>query len=189
MSCSAANRAWGAALLAVLALALASCTRAGARSPAEPAASSAEANAAPPPGLARAVGPLAPAGVPTGMPGDDPAIQRWFLGIDRAKTAFDQALFQAERGIGTKTAADCQALKRTSTAIQAKLPTLRAVSSPAGAALAGVVDPMMTTMVSIADSCLSGNFVSAQTLLTQTGIPQQANVQARIDEILDGDNI
>jgi hypothetical protein len=121
------------------------------------------------------------------MPGADPAIQKWFQALDKAKGAFDQALFEAEQAIATKTAARCQSLSQTATSIDARLPGLRGVSPTAGAAIADTLHPLMTTMLSVADSCTKGDFVAAQTLLTQTAIPQQADAQERIDEILDGD--
>jgi hypothetical protein len=45
----------------------------------------------------------------------------------------------------------------------------------------------MVTMTSIAASCMNGDFPAAQTLMDSTGVPQQADTQASIDEILDGD--
>jgi hypothetical protein len=121
------------------------------------------------------------------IPGDDPAIQHWFLAIDTAKTAFDNALFKAERGISGSSSAACKPLVQTVRTIVGALPRLRSVPSPAGAKIADAVGPLMTTMGQVADLCTSGKFSAAQALLTATGIPQQAEAQALVDEILDGD--
>jgi hypothetical protein len=121
------------------------------------------------------------------MPGADPTIQKWFLAVEKGKIAFNEALFQAQRGIKASSAAACQPLRRTAGAIQAELAKLRSVPSPAGAKIADAVAPLMVTMTSVADSCTHGDFPAAQQLMDSTGVPQQADTQALIDEILDGD--
>jgi hypothetical protein len=125
------------------------------------------------------------------IPGDDPAIQRWFLAIDKAKWAYDNALFKAEQVIfspspSASSASACQPLVQTVKAILAALPKLRSVSPPAGASIADAVQPLMDTMQQVGAACVSMNFTTARSLLA-TGIPQQASAQAAIDAILDGD--
>lgn len=136
---------------------------------------------------AAAAGPAAdPVAAASSMPGADPAIQRWFLSIDKAKIAFDDALLRAERAVAASTSGGCSALDSTVKQIVAALPRMRALSSPAGAKIAAAVQPVMTTMGQAAASCLTGDFAAAQKSLN-VGIGQQATAQASIDAILDGD--
>ena len=119
------------------------------------------------------------------IPGTDPAIQRWFLLLDRAKTAFDKALFQAERGVANKMPSDCQALATTAQKITGQLPALVNVA-PAGARLAAAISPVMQRMATMAAACLASDWTVASIAMS-TGIAQQAQAQTVIDEILDGD--
>jgi len=121
------------------------------------------------------------------IPGANPAIQRWFLSIDKAKAAFNNALFKAQQGIKASSSPACGPLDQTAKVIVAALPKLRSVPSPAGAKIADAVQPLMDTMAQVAALCRSGDFAGAQALLSTTGIPQQAATQQRIDEILDGE--
>ncbi|MDQ1753191.1 MAG: hypothetical protein QOE71_4247 [Pseudonocardiales bacterium] len=198
MSQAAKNRLLGVIFIGVLVLTIASCGRAGANDSSGPAASTTRPS---PAGLlpgptstssdtsqrawAPAAAPGAAAAAST-MPGADPAIQKWFLSVEKAKITFNQALFQAQRGIKANSAAACQPLRRAASAIQAELARLHSVSSPAGAKIADAVAPLMVTMTSIADACIKGDYPAAQKLMDSTGVPQQADTQALIDEILDG---
>jgi hypothetical protein len=200
MSQAAKNRLLGVIFIGVLVLTLSSCSDAGgsdSRGPApgvvrsSPGAGlTAPTTSASSETSAAALNPAAGSGIAVAastLPGADPTIQKWFLSVEKAKTAFNQALFQAQQGIKASSAVACQPLSRTARAIQAELPRLRSVQSPAGPKLADAVAPLMVTMTSIAASCMNGDFPAAQQLMDSTGVPQQADTQALIDEILDGD--
>jgi hypothetical protein len=134
--------------------------------------------------LAAAASVAAPAATQS-IPATEPGIQRWFLRVDKAKIAFNNALFRAERGVSSKVPSDCNDLDTTVAKIVAELPGLGRVSS-AGAKIAAAVKPVMDTMGVLAKDCLAAHWSSAQTDL-DVGIPQQANAQEAIDAILDGD--
>jgi hypothetical protein len=130
--------------------------------------------------------PLAPNAAATQpIPATEPALQRWFLRVDKVKIAFNNGLFQAERGVAKQVPSDCKSLDTTVRNIVAALPDLTNVS-PAGAKIAAAVNPVMTTMGAAAKDCLASNWAAATADLN-AGIPQQANAQALIDAILDGD--
>jgi len=124
-------------------------------------------------------------GAASSVPGTDPSIQRWFLRIDTAKIAFNNALFRAERGVADHVSSDCQSLDTTVPRIVAQLPELTN-ASVAGAKIAAAISPVMDTMAALAKDCLAGSWTAAMNDMN-TGIPQQANSQALIDAILDGD--
>jgi hypothetical protein len=119
------------------------------------------------------------------IPGDDPAIQRWFLAIDKAKWVLNNAYLKAVQGVSRQSATDCQPLGQTVQAIVAALPKVQNLGA-AGARIAAAVTPLMTNMGQLASSCTIGDFPTARTILN-TVIPQQGNVQATIDSVLDGD--
>jgi hypothetical protein len=199
MSQATINRFLGVIFIGVLVLTVASCGRGGASDSSRPPASTMgpslvgllsrpttnTSSDTSQKALAPAATPGAAAAAST-MPGADPAIQKWFLSVEKQKIAFNQALFQAQRGIKANSAAACQPLRRAASALQAELARLRSVSSPAGAKIADAIAPLMVTMTSIADVCIKGDFPAAQKLMDSTGVPQQAETQALIDEILDG---
>lgn len=119
------------------------------------------------------------------IPGTDPAIQRWFLDNDAAKVAFDDALLRAERGVASRTASECKPLASAIARLDKVLPKLAALS-PAGQRLAAAIQPAVTTFDSAATACQARNFPAAQ-LALDSGVVQQADAQAAVDEILDGD--
>jgi t-SNARE complex subunit (syntaxin) len=127
----------------------------------------------------------AAAGSASPIPGTDPAIQRWFLDNDAAKVAFNDALLRAERGVAGHTASECTPLRSAVDRLNKVLPKLAALS-PAGQKLAAAMQPAVTTFDSAATACLAKNFAAAQTAL-DSAVLQQADAQARVDEILDGD--
>lgn len=130
--------------------------------------------------------PVAAAGVSAGpVPGTDPAIQRWFLDNDAAKVAFNDALLRAERGVASRTASECKPLSSAIARLDKVLPKLAALS-PAGQRLAAAIQPAVTTFDSAATACQARNFPAAQ-LALDSGVVQQADAQATVDEILDGD--
>jgi hypothetical protein len=135
---------------------------------------------------ANAAGQQAAAAAASALPGADPAIQRWFLGVDKVRAAFGDDLRKAEQAITAGTSAGCTALDQIVRRIVAALPSLRSVPSPAGARIATAVQPLMDTMGTVAAQCLAGSFAAAQSSLA-IAIPQQASVQATMDAILDGD--
>jgi hypothetical protein len=120
------------------------------------------------------------------LPGNDPAIQKWFQQIDAVKIAFDAALFSAEQGIAAGRATDCQSLARQSTALLKVLPALQRLSSPGAGELATTLQPMLMSMSQLAADCVAGDFAAARSLLP-AAVAQQADAQGRVDEILDGD--
>jgi hypothetical protein len=107
------------------------------------------------------------------------------LRVDKAKIAFNNALFRAERGVTNHVSSDCQSLDTMVQKIVVELPGLTN-SSPAGAKIAAAVRPVMDTMAVLAKDCLAGGWTAAVNDLN-TAVPQQANAQALIDAILDGD--
>lgn len=119
------------------------------------------------------------------VPGTDPAIQRWFLANGPAKVAFNDALLRAERGVARNTASQCKTLSAAVRLLNNALPRLSALS-PAGQKLATAIQPALTTFDTAATACLGKNFPAAQTAL-DAGVVQQADAQAEVDEILDGD--
>jgi hypothetical protein len=119
------------------------------------------------------------------IPGTDPAIQRWLLDNGPAKIAFNDALLRAERGVASNTASQCKPLGSAVQGLVKVLPKLAALS-PAGQKLAAAIQPPLTTFDSAATACLAKNFPAAQTAL-DAGVVQQADAQATVDEILDGD--
>jgi len=119
------------------------------------------------------------------MPGADPAIQRWFLGNAGAKVAFNNALLRAERGVANGVATECKPLSAAVHIINIALPKLAALS-PAGKQLATAIQPAVTTFGTAAAACLANDFTTATAALN-VGIGQQADGQAAVDEILDGD--
>lgn len=119
-----------------------------------------------------------------GIPGTDPAIQRWFLANGVAKVAFNNALLRAERGVAAGNAGECTPLSVTSQTLNKALPRLAALS-PAGQRLAAAIQPTLTTFGAAATACLAKDFAAATTALS-AGIVQQADAQASVDEILDG---
>jgi hypothetical protein len=124
-------------------------------------------------------------GVAGPIPGTDPGIQRWLLDSGPAKIAFNDALLRAERGVAGNTASQCKSLSSAIQALVKVLPKLAALS-PAGQKLAAAIQPPLTTFDSAATACLAKNFPAAQTAL-DAGVVQQADAQATVDEILDGD--
>jgi hypothetical protein len=128
---------------------------------------------------------FAPAAQATSIPGTDPAIQRWFLSSGAIKVAFNDALLRAERGVASSNAAECRPLDAAARALSVVLPKLAALSQ-AGQKLAAAIQPPITTFGTAAQACLAKNFPGAQTSL-EAGIVQQADAQATVDEILDGD--
>jgi hypothetical protein len=119
------------------------------------------------------------------IPGTDAAIQRWYLNNGAVKVAFNDALFRAERGVASGNASECRPLDVAGRALSAVLPKLKGLS-PAGQKLAAAIQPPITTFETAAQACLAGNFAAARTAL-DAGIVQQADAQATVDEILDGD--
>lgn len=119
------------------------------------------------------------------IPATDPAIQRWFLDNDAAKVAFNDALLRAERGVAGRTASECKPLGSAIARLDKVLPKLAALS-PAGGQLAAAIQPAVTTFGSAATACLAKDFPAAQ-LALDAGVAQQAEAQAVVDEILDGD--
>jgi|GEM_PF-2672801 len=148
----------------------------GCANPSEPAV----ADPLPVPTVAAAAG-----GSAGSIPGTDPAIQRWFLDNDAAKVAFNDALLRAERGVAGRTAPECKPLGSAIVRLTKVLPKLAALS-PAGQRLAAALQPAVTTFDSAATACLARNFPAAQ-LALDAGVVQQADAQAMVDEILDGD--
>lgn len=189
MSRSSPIRLLTAVLLPALVLTLVSCARGGGGEPssavqrAPSAGNGAHAVQAAALGAGAPAAPAAPAAAPP-IPGTDPGIQHWFLLVDKAKIAFDNALRQAENQINTSSGS-CQPLLTTANAILTALSSLRAVTNPAALRIADAVKKLMTTMVSVATLCIN-NDSGTKTALA-TGIQQQADTQALIDEILDGD--
>jgi hypothetical protein len=122
---------------------------------------------------------------PSPIPGTDPVIQRWFLDNGAAKIAFNDALLRAERGVASGTASECKPLRDAVQTLGKGLSKLAAVSA-AGQKLAAAIQPALTTFDSAATACLAKNFPGAQTAL-DVGVAQQADAQATVDEILDGD--
>lgn len=129
--------------------------------------------------------PVAAAGAASAIPGTDPAIQRWFLDNGAAKAAFNDALLRAERGVARGAATECKPLSTALQKLDGALPKL-ATLSPAGRRLATAIQPALTTFGSAAMACLAMNFPAAQAAL-DAGVVQQADAQAEVDEILDGD--
>jgi hypothetical protein len=128
---------------------------------------------------------VAPGGSAGAIPGTDPAIQRWFLDSGAAKIAVNDALLRAERGVAEGTAAECKPLSSALQKLSGALPKLAAVS-PAGQRLAAAIQPPLATFDTAATACLAKNFAAARTAL-DAGVVQQADAQATVDEILDGD--
>jgi hypothetical protein len=128
---------------------------------------------------------ITPAAQATAIPGTDPAIQRWFLANGDIKVAFNAALLRAERGVAAGIASECNPLQVAARALSGALPKLAALS-PAGQKLAAAIQPAMTTFGTAAQACLAKDFDAAQVAL-DAGIVQQADAQASVDEILDGD--
>jgi len=145
---------------------------------------------APPPGPPAAADPVPAAasvagGRPaSGIPGTDPAIQRWFLANGAAKAAVNDALLRAERGVASGSQAQCRPLGTAVRRLAGTLPQL--TSSAAGQRIAAAIQPVLSTFDSAATACLAGNFAAARTAL-DAGVVQQADAQATVDEILDGD--
>ncbi|MDQ1739041.1 MAG: hypothetical protein QOE53_693 [Pseudonocardiales bacterium] len=127
------------------------------------------------------------AGTPAGrpVPGTDPAIQRWFLDNGAAKVAFNDALLRAERGVASGTASECKPLSIATQILNKALPKLTTLSA-AGQKLVAAIQPALTTFGAAATACLAKDFATARTSL-DAGIVQQADGQAMVDEILDGD--
>ncbi|MDQ1743160.1 MAG: hypothetical protein QOE23_1499 [Pseudonocardiales bacterium] len=119
------------------------------------------------------------------IPGTDPAIQHWFLDNGAAKVAFNNALLRAERGVANRSASECKPLSAAVGQLEKVLPKLAALS-PAGQKLAAALQPAVATFDSAATACLARDFPAAQAAL-DTGVGQQADAQADVDEILDGD--
>jgi hypothetical protein len=137
------------------------------------------------PGLHAPAAAAAPVAAAPTMPGVNPAIQKWLLDNGKKKIDFDQALFQAEKGITAKSPADCQPLNKTAHTLGAALSGLSHVPDPAGSKIASLYASLMTKMESVATACVNGDFAGAQTQLDTTAIPQQADTQASVDDILD----
>jgi hypothetical protein len=152
-----------------------------------PSATSGCASSVQPPEAAdRAPAVVAAAGGQAGaIPGTDPAIQRWFLDNGAAKVAFNDALLRAERGVVSRSTSECMPLDSAISRLDKVLPKLAALSA-AGQKLAAAIQPVLTTFDSATTACLTKNFPVAQTAL-DAGVARQADAQAEVDEILDGD--
>ena len=119
------------------------------------------------------------------IPGTDAAIQRWFLDNGDAKVRFNDALLQATRAVANGGARGCQPLDVNARALMASLSALGRLSE-AGQKLAAAMRGPLTTFAAAATACLDQDFVAAQTAL-DAGIVQQADAQASVDEILEGE--
>jgi hypothetical protein len=136
------------------------------------------------------------------MPGTDPAMQRWFLGVDKARVAFDNVLLRAEGDIaaGAKAAsgrvgaagvaaptANCSALVAATGAITKLLPVLRNIAA-GGAAVADAYAPSLNAFAAAGSACVKGDFAGAQAILGDTSkgaIAGYGAAQEQVDEILD----
>ena len=122
------------------------------------------------------------------MPGTDPAMQRWFLAVDKARIAFNNVLLRAEAdisaGAGT---ANCSALVAATGAITKVLPVLRKIPA-GGAAVADAYGPSLDQFAAAGRACLQRDFAGAKTILGDTSggaIAEYGFAQEQVDEILD----
>ena len=129
----------------------------------------------------------APAGAAP-MPGTDPAMQRWFLAVDKARIAFDNVLLRAEADIAAGTGtANCSALVSATALITKVLPVLAKIPA-GGAAVADAYGPSLDAFAAAGQACVRGDFAGARTILgdTSTGaIAGYGVAQEEVDEILD----
>ena len=134
------------------------------------------------PGVVAAPAAVAP------MPGTDPAMQRWFLALDKARIAFNNVLFRAEGDIAAGTGtANCSALVSATTLIIKVLPALRKIPA-GGAAIADVYGPSLDQFAAVGAACVKRDFAGAKQILgdTSTGaIAGYGVAQEEVDEILD----
>jgi hypothetical protein len=121
----------------------------------------------------------------TPIPGTDPAIQRWFLANGGAKVAFNNALLRAHDGVAAGKPGECQPLGATARVLLNVLPGLKGLSV-AGQKLAAAFEIPVATFSIAASQCQAGDFAAAKATL-DLGVKQQADAQAAVDEILDGD--
>jgi hypothetical protein len=121
----------------------------------------------------------------TPIPGTDAAIQRWFLSNDALKVRFNDALLRAQRGVAAGDAAECKPLDTAARAQLAALPALQRLPL-AGQELAATIQAPVTTFAAAATACLAKDFAAAQVAL-DAGVVQQADAQAAVDEILEGE--
>ena len=135
------------------------------------------------PGLAAA--PQVPVGP---MPGTDPAMQRWFLAVDKARIAFNNVLLRAEADIaGGSSTANCSALVGATALITKVLPVLRKIPA-GGAAVADAYGPSLDQFAAAGRACLQRDFAGAKTILGDTSggaIAEYGVAQEQVDEILD----
>ena len=122
------------------------------------------------------------------MPGTDPAMQRWFLAVDKARIAFNNVLLRAEADIaGGSGTANCSALVGATALITKVLPVLRKIPA-GGAAIADVYGPSLDSFAAAGQACVKRDFAGAKQILgdTTTGaIAGYGVAQEEVDEILD----
>jgi hypothetical protein len=146
--------------------------------------------------------------VPVGpMPGTDPAMQRWFLAVDKARIAFNNVLLRAEADIaggagaaagrsgtaagqaaaGQAGTANCSALVAATALITKVLPALRKIPA-GGAAVADAYGPSLDAFSAAGQACVKQDFAGAKQILgdtTQGAIAAYGLAQEEVDEILD----
>ena len=105
---------------------------------------------------------------PRAMPGTDPAMQRWFLDVDKARIAFNNVLLRgaprAAAGIGGATGAgtaNCSALVAATGVITKVLPALRKITA-GGEAVADAYGPSLDAFAAAGSACVKRDFAGAQ---------------------------
>jgi hypothetical protein len=133
--------------------------------------------------------PIPPVIAPAGpAPGTDARIQRWFVGIDKARAAFNNVLFKAEHDIASGTTVNCAALVTATRLIGNVLPALNSISN-GGPAIAAAYGPPIAQFATAAVACTNHDFATARAVLGDTSkgaIAAYGNAQNTVDEILDG---
>ena len=145
---------------------------------------------------------VGPAAAAPPMPGTDPAMQRWFLNVDKARIAFNNVLLKAEADVaagagaaagragaaaGATGTANCAALVAATGAITKLLPLLRKIAA-GGAAVADAYAPSLDAFGAAGSACVKGDFAGAQAILGDTSsgaIAEYGVAQEQVDEILD----
>lgn len=121
-------------------------------------------------------------------PGTDPSIQRWFLLIDKARTAFNDVLLKAEQDISKGVdSSSCTSLLAATGVIAKRLPELSKIPN-GGSAIAAAYQRPLNEFAAVATACKNHDFATARSTLgdtTRGAIADYGEAQDAVDEILD----
>lgn len=125
--------------------------------------------------------PQAPAAAQTVIPGEDPAVQRWFQNRETMQIELNNAL-QAARGLAgpsRQATAVCTRL----TVVSRKLQTYQRIPV---AVLEGPVNAGIEQFHRAGRACLTGDYAAMRQLIDE-GTTERADAQHHLDEMLHGE--